>query len=134
MGFLTLLLWAVFWNAPWVVAAEDKDAKSQSCCVGRVGDCNGVGGDEPTIGDISFMIGALFVCGGIEKCWEPSCLMECDVTQSAENVCVPQPWNVSIGDIAYLIGYLFVSLPFDSLGNPSGMRLPECPQCPPDAL
>ena len=31
------------------------------CCVGRVGDANGEGGDEPTIGDISVMIDMLFV-------------------------------------------------------------------------
>jgi len=35
----------------------------ETCCVGRVGDANGSGEDEPTISDISVMIDAKFITG-----------------------------------------------------------------------
>ena len=85
-----------------------------SCCVGRVGDANGLGSDEPTIGDISVMIDAKFItgtCAGILGCFT-----EADINQTGG----PDPLcaDITIGDISILIDYLFITGP--SLG------LPEC--------
>lgn len=79
------------------------------CCNGRVGDVNGEGGDEPTIGDISTLIDHLFVSGaGL------SCFTEADVNQSGG--VSPNDQDISIGDISTLIDYLFAS----------GGTLPNC--------
>ena len=80
-----------------------------SCCVDRVGDANGLGGDEPTIGDVSTMIDALFIGG------DPvviACLAEADINQSGD--IDPQASDITIGDISTLIDYLFITDP--SLG------------------
>jgi hypothetical protein len=85
----------------------------ETCCLGRVGNANGVGGDEPTISDISVVIDALFISG------DPSvivCLAEADINQSGG--VDPIASDITIGDISYLIDYLFITGP--SLG------LPEC--------
>ncbi len=85
---------------------------STTCCVLRVGDANGLGGDEPTIGDISVMIDALFISG------DPSviaCLAEADINQSGG--VSPIPADITIGDISTLIDYLFITGP--SLGLPN---------------
>jgi hypothetical protein len=89
------------------------------CCVGRVGDANFSGDDEPTIGDISVMIDAKFITG---NCVGPDsenpilpCLLEADINQSGSTA--PTCDDVTIGDISYLIDYLFITGP--SLGlNP----------------
>jgi len=84
----------------------------QSCCVGRVGDPNGSGEDEPTISDISMLIDAKFIattCDGII-----ACLAEADVNQSGG--AVPSCDDITIGDIAILIDYLFITGP--TLGLP----------------
>ena len=77
----------------------------EGCCEGHVGDANGSGDDEPTIGDITIMIDAKFitgVCDGLIPC-----LAEADVNRSAasETICD----DVTIGDISILIDYLFVT-------------------------
>jgi hypothetical protein len=79
------------------------------CCVGRVGDANGQGGDEPTIGDISVIIDALFITGNATPI---ACLAEADINQSGG----PDPAyiDITIGDISILIDYLFITGP--SLG------------------
>jgi hypothetical protein len=86
---------------------------SSSCCVGRVGDANGVGGDEPTISDISVMIDALFISGKFDAI---ACLAEADVNQSGG----PNPGtaDITISDISYLIDYLFIT--------GSVLGLPDC--------
>jgi len=81
-----------------------------SCCVGIVGDANGLGGDEPTIGDVSVMIDAKFITGTCDGIIE--CLQEADINQSGG-------LNPGIGDVSTLIDYLFITGP--SLG------LPDCP-------
>ncbi len=84
----------------------------ETCCRDRVGNSNGVGGDEPTIGDISTMIDALFIGG------DPGvivCLPEADVNQSGG--IDPQPGDVTIGDISTLIDYLFITGPSQGLPN-----------------
>ncbi len=85
-----------------------------SCCENRVGDANGEGGDEPTIGDISVMIDAKFIsgiCYGVV-----ACLSEADINQTGgQNV---QCTDITIGDITILIDYLFIT------GKTLG--LPDC--------
>ena len=85
--------------------------------MGRVGDANGSGDDEPTIGDISVMIDAKFIsvsCDGLIAC--PA---EADVNRSGG--AVPACEDITIGDISVLIDYLFISLP-QGFGP-----LPACP-------
>jgi len=84
-----------------------------SCCVGRVGDANGVGGDEPTIGDVSTMIDAKFITGTCAG--TIVCLAEADINQSggADPTCD----DITIGDISTLIDYLFIT--GSSLGLPN---------------
>lgn len=80
-----------------------------SCCQGRVGDANGIGGDEPTIGDISVIIDMLFISGSPGAV---SCMAEADVNKSSPNH--PDGVvkdDVTIGDISILIDYLFITGP-----------------------
>jgi hypothetical protein len=80
-------------------------AEKTTCCVGRVGDANMSGDDEPTIGDISLMIDAKFITGTCDGVL--TCLPEADINQSggADPTCD----DISIGDISALIDYLFIS-------------------------
>ncbi len=80
-----------------------------TCCIGRVGDANGEGGDEPTIGDISVLIDMLFLTGV-----PITCLAEGDINQSGG--LDPTVDDISIGDISTLIDYLFITGP--SMGLP----------------
>jgi hypothetical protein len=75
-----------------------------SCCVGMVGDVNGSGQDEPTIGDVSVLIEALFISGSTAAI---DCLAEADINRSASGE--PGPGDLTIGDISMLIDYLFLS-------------------------
>lgn len=79
------------------------------CCDTRVGDANGLGGDEPTIGDVSVMIDMLFISGDPNVI---SCVAEADVNKSGGSS--PELPDVTIGDISVLIDYLFITGP--SLG------------------
>jgi len=76
-----------------------------SCCVGRVGDANGAGGDEPTIGDVSTMIDAKFITGSCDGII--GCLSEADINQSGGTD--PTCDDITIGDISTLIDYLFIT-------------------------
>jgi len=76
------------------------------CCQGRVGNANGLGGDEPTIGDVSVMIDALFISGDINVI---ACLPEADVNQSGGFTV--HPGDITIGDISTLVDYLFITGP-----------------------
>jgi hypothetical protein len=87
---------------------------SGTCCIARVGDANNLGGDEPTIGDISVLIDALFItgtCDGVIPC-----VAEADINQSGG----PEPTcdDITIGDISILIDYLFIT--------GSSLGLPDC--------
>ena len=84
------------------------------CCADRVGDANGVGGDEPTIGDASVMIDAKFITGTCDGILE--CLTEADINQTGGSD--PTCDDITIGDISILIDYLFITGP--TLG------LPDC--------
>ena len=87
------------------------------CCQGRVGDANGEGGDEPTIGDVAVIIDALFITGSPEPLG--CCLEEADVNLSAQEPPGVQFADITIGDVSILIDYLFITGP--SLG------LADCP-------
>jgi len=94
----------------------------QSCCVGRVGDANGEGGDEPTIGDVSVMIDAKFIAGTCEGIID--CLAEADVNQSGG--CSPTCDDITISDIGRMICSLFIL--------PTECALPFCLTCPPGGI
>ncbi|MCD6249519.1 MAG: C10 family peptidase [candidate division Zixibacteria bacterium] len=86
--------------SPFLLAVE-----SAGCCLDRVGDANGIGGDEPTIGDVSVMIDAKFITGTCEGIL--ACMAEADVNQSggSDPIC----GDITIGDISVLIDYLFIT-------------------------
>lgn len=84
-----------------------------SCCSNRVGDANGVGGDEPNIADITVMIDAKFIS---LDCGLMPCLPEADINQSGGTE--PTCDDITIGDISVLIDYLFITGP--------SMGLPNC--------
>jgi hypothetical protein len=88
------------------------DACDSDCCTGRVGDANGTGGDEPTIGDVSSMIDFLFIS---QSPYAVACIPEADVNQSGGQF--PERDDVTIGDISLLIDYLFIT--GSSLGLPN---------------
>ena len=106
-----------FDNCPNVSNPGQEDHNSDGtgdacCCLGRVGDANGLGGDEPTIGDVSVMIDALFISGNMEIV---ICLAEGDVNQSGG--VAPVSDDVAIGDVSVLIDYLFITGPPLGLGD-----------------
>jgi hypothetical protein len=92
-----------FFRAPW----------SGYCCAGKVGDVNGDGGAEPTLGDISVLIDLLFINRDPNVI---TCIAEADVNQSGGPH--PEIADLTLADIAILIDYLFIT--GTSLG------LPDC--------
>ena len=90
------------------------DFGSGSCCVGRVGDANGLGGDEPTIGDVSVMIDAKFITGTCDGII--ACMTEADVNRSGGLGAICD--DITIGDISILIDYLYIT--------GSGLGLDDC--------
>lgn len=94
---------------------------AKSCCVDRVGDANNSGDDEPTLGDISALIDALFISGDPDVLM---CLSEADINQSGGTD--PTYDDITLGDISILIEYLFIKGPYDPVTNPSGTVLPDC--------
>ncbi len=94
------------------------------CCVGKLGDANGIGGDVPTIGDISVMIDAKFITGQCIAGGPTSnivCLAEADFNQSGG--CNPTCADITIGDIASIIDCLFISQCLE-------VNWPNCLVCP----
>jgi len=91
------------------------------CCEGRVGDANGLSGDEPTIGDVSLIIDALFITATeAPLTTPPACMAEADINLSSQNP--PAHWppvydDITVGDISALIDYLFIT--GSSLGLPA---------------
>ena len=92
-------------KAFWWMMAEVLGWEPEPCCEGRVGNINGDGGDEPTIGDISTLIDAKLItgtCYGIIECLE-----EADTNQSGGTN--PTCDDITISDISVLIDYLFIT-------------------------
>ncbi len=90
-------------------ASDIVEISLTGCCLGMVGDVNGIGGDTPTIGDVSLLIDHLFITGTM-----PACIAEADINQSGG----PNPTtdDLSIGDISILIDHLFITQ----------VAIPEC--------
>jgi predicted CxxxxCH...CXXCH cytochrome family protein len=76
----------------------------EDCCELRVGDANQQNGDEPTIGDVSLMVDALFITGNPDGL---PCLPEADINQSGG--AEPIGEDITIGDVSLLIDYLFIT-------------------------
>ncbi len=91
------------------VPADFGGVISRGCCQGVVGDVNGDGSFNPTIGDVSTLIDHLFITGTPLQC-----LLEADVNQSGG--ITPLPADITIGDVSLLIDNLFIG----------GTALPEC--------
>ncbi len=105
-------------NCPLVANPDQADADDDGvgnacCCSGRVGDANDSGDDQPTIGDVSVLIDALFVSSDMGLI---HCPAEADLNQSGG--VEPEESDITIADISYLIDYLFI-------GGPS-LGLPDC--------
>jgi hypothetical protein len=81
---------------------QNCDGTDASCCAGKVGDVNRLGGDEPTIGDISRLIDHLFITGAPLECYQ-----EADINQSGGRYPIAE--DITIGDISMLIDHLFIS-------------------------
>ena len=73
------------------------------CCVNRVGDVNGTGGDEPTLGDIMQLVGFLFV----DPQTPMPCLTEADVNRSGGDT--PTLEDITLADVMMLVDYLFIT-------------------------
>ena len=72
------------------------------CCVGKVGNANGEGGDEPTIADINILIDMLYIT------LDPiSCFAEGDANQTGGYF--PTVEDITIGDISTLIDHLYIT-------------------------
>jgi PKD repeat protein len=100
--------WIRFDYNEWLMAPEAGPVIRtiySGCCVGRVGDANGQGGDEPTISDISILIDTKFITGTCDGII--SCLAEADVNQSGGSD--PTCDDITISDISTLIDYLFIT-------------------------
>jgi len=102
-------------------------ADAQICCEGRVGDANGQGGDEPTVGDITTLVLIRYIYGGmLPPDWQDDfCALEADVNQSGGTN--PTVEDITITDISMLIDYLYIHGPHDPVHNPDGVVLPPCP-------
>ncbi len=102
-------------------ADHDGDGRGDICCCSGsiTGDANGLGGDEPTIGDVAVMIDAKFITGTCEGLI--ACLQEADINQSGG--CNPTCDDITIGDISSLVFCLFMAAcdPWTS---------PPCLTCP----
>lgn len=89
----------VVMSLPLVAAAQN----DPTCCVNRVGDVNGLNGDEPTLGDIMFLVSRLF----IDPTLPLPCLAEADVNQSGG--ISPVFGDITLGDVMVLVDYLFIT-------------------------
>jgi subtilisin family serine protease len=92
-----------FRSGPFEYAPALSDGSIRiGCCLGKVGDVNQSGGDEPTISDVSALIDHLFITRS-----SLGCIEEADVNQSGG--VKPLNADLTIGDIARLIDHLFVN-------------------------
>ncbi|MCX6833779.1 MAG: immune inhibitor A [candidate division Zixibacteria bacterium] len=93
-------------------------AERLSCCVGRVGNANGLGNppNEVTISDIQLLVTAKFI-SSLPCEQNLSCLAEADVNQSGE--ATPACKDITIADIQTLVNHLFIA-------GPTNAPLKEC--------
>ena len=87
------------------------------CCVGKKGNANGLGGEDPTIGDLGVMIDFLFISqdpGVIH------CLSEADFNQSGG--CDVTFQDITIGDVSSIIGCWMIMI--------ESCEWPQCLNCP----
>ena len=93
------------------------DACDPGCCVGRVGDANGLGEypDEITLGDIMLLVDAKFISG---DCSKLACLTEADANQDG-GINPSCDDHVTLGDIMTLVDFLFIT-------GPDVAVLPDC--------
>ena len=94
---------------------------AETCCQGRTGDANNMGGDDPTIGDVGALVNALFLAG---NCDGIACMTEADVNQSGG--LNPTCEDITISDLGYLIEYLFIWMPCDPFPCEDDFDLPDC--------
>ena len=96
------------------------EAWAEGCCLGRVGNANGEGGDEPTIGDVSLLIDGAFVSASVDPLLvPPACIEEADINLSGLAHWPPVYDDITIGDISALIDALFITADLS--------LLPDCP-------
>jgi hypothetical protein len=97
---------AVLCGVVFCASALAQGAAAQpQCCVGRVGDVNLSGNDEPTIGDVVDIV--LFLEGYLASL---PCLEEADINQSGG--ADPTEDDVTISDVSVLVDYLFITGPW----------------------
>jgi subtilisin family serine protease len=90
-------------NYGWgIIDVDAAIGMNPPCCRGQVGDVNGLGGDVPTIGDISLMIDHLIINNP-----PLNCLSEADINQSGGGN--PIATDITLGDITILIDHLYIS-------------------------
>jgi hypothetical protein len=82
----------------------------RTCCVGRVGNANGIGTppNEVTISDIQLMVTAKFI-SSLPCEQNLHCLTEADVNQSGDTN--PACKDITIADIQTLVNHLFIAGP-----------------------
>jgi predicted outer membrane repeat protein len=113
-------------DCPWSYDPGQPDENGDGigdacCCVGRVGDANGKGGDEPTISDLSVMIDMLYISQNPDVV---ACLAEADANQSGG--CVASLSDITLSDVAWMITWLWGGC------DPAGCVLPPCLTCEPE--
>jgi CubicO group peptidase (beta-lactamase class C family) len=74
------------------------------CCEGRVGNVDGLDGDEPTLSDIMALVDVLFISQDPDHI---ACMAEADINQSSLRV-VPDLSDLSLLDIMILVDYLYI--------------------------
>jgi len=82
------------------------------CCLGRVGDVDGVGGDEPSLADVMALVDLMYISGAAPDCWT-----EADVNQSGGYSAGRT--DITLGDLMMLVTYLFIP--------GTSVQLPDCP-------
>ena len=90
-------------NYGWgIINVEAALTLGPNCCAGVVGNADGFGDDEPTLGDIMALVEFLFI-----NHQPPTCMAEADVNQSGGGL--PLSHDITLGDIMRLVDHLYVS-------------------------
>jgi len=87
------------WGIPDAALA---DSLVPECCLGQVGDVNGDGADQPSVGDISRLIDYLFISQAPLECYG-----EADIDLSG--ALRPTAASITLVDITQLIDHVFIS-------------------------